>query len=108
MSTETTPRHLTCSICSQLRDEESAIDYVQTPEDNTNFPEAIGKLKVVKELHAGHPGSDLMQCPECGTYYHYRSIYEYLIGYGGSYDEYILTRIDDETAKDYLEGRRDR
>ena len=103
MSTETTPRHLTCSICTQLREEESAVEYILTPTDNTDFPETVKKLKTVKDINTR---LSLMQCPECNTYYIYRATYEFLIGYGGSYDEYTLTRIDDETGKEYLEGRK--
>lgn len=96
------PRHLTCSICSQLRDHESATEYVQQPESNTGFPLAVSKLKVAKEIDSR---LQLMQCPECGTYYLMRHIYEFLIGYGGSYDESILWRITDEMGKDYAERR---
>ena len=33
---------------------------------------------------------DARRCPECGTYYLYESAYEFLIGFGGSYDEQRL------------------
>ncbi|HCR72213.1 MAG TPA: hypothetical protein DIW23_12265 [Anaerolineae bacterium] len=91
-----------CSICSQIRDKESATEYVHQPENNTSFPEAVGKLKIARDIDTNF---ELRQCPECKTYYLYRSIYEFLVGFGGSYDEYILWRITDEMGKDYVEGR---
>ena len=102
MALPTQPRHLKCNICSQLRDRESAIEYVHQPEENTPFPEAGNKLKVVRDIHSD---LDLRQCPECGTYYLYHSVYEYLSGFRSSYDESILWPITDEMGKDYLEGR---
>ncbi len=96
------PRHLTCSICSQIHDHESAVEYVQQPQSNTEFPPAVSKLKIAKEIDTR---LQLIQCPECKTYYLMRHIYEYLIGFSGSYDESILWRITDDMGKDYLEGR---
>ena len=42
----------------------------------------------------------LKQCPECGTYYLYRTDYEYLVN--GSEDEEVLTRLKPEEATEYL------
>jgi hypothetical protein len=97
------PRHLKCSTCSPLHDRESAIEYVHEPENNTPFPEGGNKLKVVRDIRSD---LQLRQCPECGTYYLYHTHYEFLIGFGGSYDETMLWRLTDEVGKEYLEGTR--
>jgi hypothetical protein len=96
-------RHLTCSLCSQLRDREHALEHVGGDEDDTHLPEAANRLEVIREIH---PSLQVNRCPECGTYYLYRSIYEFLVGFGGSYDEYFLWRLTDEVGADYGEGRR--
>jgi hypothetical protein len=96
--------HQHCSICSQFKDWEHALEHVQSEPTDTFLPEAANRLKVV--YHITRYGLQLKQCPECGTYYLYRSIYEFLIGCGGSYDEYFLVRLTDEVAADYQEGRR--
>lgn len=96
-------RHQSCSICSNLREYQSATEYALTPEENIDFPEhvlsAIGKLKKVKEVSSR---TDILQCPECETYYMYSVSYEYLVGGNGSYDEYNLSRISTEAAKKFL------
>ena len=38
----------------------------------------------------------IKQCTECGTYYLYQTVYKFLMGFGGSYDEYWLARLSDE------------
>ncbi len=97
-------RHVRCSICSQLNDWNQASQEVQGSDDDTYLPDAADKLKVIRDIKPGHPGLRLKQCPECGTYYLYYSIYEFLIP--GSYDEYYLVRLTDEVGADYLAGRR--
>ena len=43
--------------------------------------------------------SYLKRCPECGTCYRLHHLhYEFLIGFGGSYDEYRLERMTNEEA----------
>jgi hypothetical protein len=106
MSDETGGRHLTCGICSSLSDYESALQHVQGEEDDTVLPEAVGKLGFVRDFRPEHPRLSLQQCPECKTYYMYASAYEFLIGFGGSYDEQILRRLSDEVGSDLREGRR--
>lgn len=106
MSSAPAALHLTCSLCSQLCDREEALEHVQGEENDTHLPEPATKLEVVRELRPGHPGLRLMRCPECGTYYLLRSVYEFLIGFGGSYDTYFLWRLTDEVGMDYREGRR--
>ena len=103
MPGETETRHLNCSICSQLRDRDSAVEHVHGDKDDSQLPEAANRLVVVREIRSS---LRLKQCPECGTYYLYRSIYEFLIGFGGSYDEYFLWRLTDEVGADYRDGRR--
>ena len=98
-------RHVGCGICSQLSDQEQALEKVYGDEEDTHLPEAADRLGVVRDIRSGHPGLRLLQCPECETYYLYRSLYEFLIGFGGSYDEYFLTRLTDDVAADYQEGR---
>ncbi len=94
-------RHLACRICSQLRDEECATEYVHESDDNTDLPAAAREL-----MPAGSAGNaSLERCPECGTYYLYRHHYEFLMMSPGSYDEYTLTRLTDERAAEYLDGR---
>ncbi len=96
-------RHQHCSICSQFDDWEQALEHVQSEPTDTRLPEVADRLEVVRDIFHN---LQLKQCPECGTYYLYRSVYEFLIGCGGSYDEYFLVRLTDEVAADYREGRR--
>jgi hypothetical protein len=70
-------------------------------ENNTYLPAAAGKLTVVKDLKPNSSRKlQVQQCPECGTYYLYRSDYEYLVN--GSEDEEYLTRLSIEEAGEYL------
>ena len=98
------PRHCQCSICLHLDDYEFAVQTMGGRPDDTFLPEAAEKLEVEHDIRSGHPGLRLKRCPECGTFYLYHSIYEF--NYGGSWDEYTLTRLTDEVAMDYYEGRR--
>jgi hypothetical protein len=103
MTSTSDDRHLKCSICSQLGDREHALEHVQGDEEDTYLPEAAKRLEVVRDIHSS---LQLLRCPECGTTYLWRSIYEFLVGFGGSYDEYFLWRLTDEVGADYREGRR--
>jgi hypothetical protein len=94
-------RHQQCSICSQLKDYERGIQVVGKEEQDRFVPEIAGQLKFVKTLKPGGCRyTQLHQCPECGTYYTYRTDYEYLAF--GSEDEQILTRLTDEEGVEYL------
>lgn len=93
------PRHAGCGTCSTLHDSESATQYVHQTEPDTHLPEAVGRLRDVP-TRSGSP--DLMVCPECGTYYSYTNHYEFLIGFGGSYDEQTVTRLSDQEAAELL------
>jgi hypothetical protein len=96
------PPTSTCSICSQLAAEESAFQKYGWEEDNSYLPNAAGKLQIVRDFK---PHSSrllqIRQCPECATYYLYRTDYEYLVN--GSEDEEYLTRLSTEAAAKYLE-----
>lgn len=90
-----------CGICSQLKDEEYSFYKGGQSEGNTSLPAAANKLKLIKDL--SHPGSRLIQlkqCPECKTYYLYRTDYEFLVN--GTEDEEFLTRLTDAEAEKYL------
>ena len=97
-------RHLGCSICSQLGEDEHALQHVQSEPGDTFLPEAAQQLELIREIRTG--SLRLQRCPECGTCYLWRTIYEFLIGFGGSYDEYFLRRLSDDVAEDYRLGRR--
>lgn len=99
-----TARHLSCSICSQLGEDEYAMQHVQSEPGDTSLPMAAQQLELVREIRTG--SLRLQRCPECGTWYLWRTIYEFLIGFGGSYDEYFLRRLSDDVAEDYRLGRR--
>ncbi|MCW3051970.1 MAG: hypothetical protein JWN14_1140 [Chthonomonadales bacterium] len=97
MSEDTTARHLTCILCSQLADWEQAEQHVQAEEGDTTLPEAAEKLVFVCDFRPNQARLSLKQCPECKTYYLYRFVYEFLIGFGGSYDEQTLVRLSDDS-----------
>lgn len=90
-----------CSICSTLADEEAAYQKYGWEEQNTQLPAAAGKLNVVKDFRPYDSRAlQLKQCPECDTYYLYRTDYEYLVN--GSEDEKYLTRLTTQQAAEYL------
>lgn len=94
--------HERCSICSRLGDDEHAFQKYGWEEDNTYLPEASDSLVVVKDFRPYDSRKfQLQQCPECGTYYLYRTDYEYLVN--GSEDEEFLTRLTPEQAAKYLD-----
>lgn len=94
-------RHAHCSACSQLADYESAYQKYGREEENTYLPAATNSLKVVKDFkpHSSRK-LQLQQCPQCQTYYLYKTDYEFLVN--GSEDEEELTRLTDEEAAAYL------
>ena len=70
------------------------------------LPDAAKSLKMARNLTPISNGVlELQQCPECQTYYLYRTNYEYLVY--GSEDEQFLQRLADEAAAKYLEGAGD-
>jgi hypothetical protein len=112
-------RHQNCSLCSSLKDYERGF---QKSGDGTFLPPAAEKLIVLYDLtpRSFNLGGDpplqipssrllqLRQCPQCETFYLYRTDYEFL--WGGSEDEQILERLTNEQAlacRENLEPRSD-
>jgi GNAT superfamily N-acetyltransferase len=94
--------HERCRICSQLSDQEYAYQKYGWEQDNTYLPAAAGHLQVVRDFRPyGSRKLQLQRCPECGTWYMYRTDYEYLVN--GSEDEEYLTRLTEEQAAEYLD-----
>src|SRR4051812_174535 len=91
-----------CSICSQLADYESAYQKYGHPEDDTYLPAAANSLTVVRDFKPYSSRKlQLQQCPQCATYYLYKTDYEFLVN--GSEDEDELTRLTDAEAAAYFE-----
>lgn len=90
-----------CEICSGLADQEYAFQKYGWEEGDTSLPAVVGHLVMVRDLKPYSSRKlQLLQCPMCGTYYLYRTDYEYLVN--GSEDEQFLTRLTGEQAKEYL------
>lgn len=87
-----------CPICTQLKEYE----YSFSKSDDLNaLPGPAYQLKRIKELVPEWNGSHwLEQCPHCGTYYTYKTVYEYLVS--GSEDEEMLTRLTEAEAGQFL------
>ena len=88
----------TCRICSQLAPLEHAFQSMAREEENTYLPAASNDLVLIKNISSSEK---LQQCPECGTYYRYQSIYEFLVY--GSEEEQDLKRLSIEEAMLYQE-----
>lgn len=95
--------YLHCSICSQLSNYHYGFQKNGWEDDNSYLPGAAYQLELVKELkpNGGDRVLDLKQCPECKTYYLYRTDYEFLVG--GTEDEQELSRLTEAEAARYLE-----
>lgn len=92
-----------CSVCSGLKDRETAYQKYGWEENDTQLPAAISHLVIVRDMRPdSYRKQQLLQCPECGLYYLYESDYEYLAN--GSEDEQTLTRLSDEKASGYLKS----
>lgn len=90
-----------CQICAGLLDEEYAFQKYGWPEHDSSLPPAASRLTIVRDLRPHSSRTlQLRQCPTCGTYYLYRTDYEFLAG--GSEDEQFLNRLTDEQAAEYL------
>jgi hypothetical protein len=95
------PGRGTCRLCSPLKGQEYASQKYGWEENDTFLPEAASKLTVVKDFRPNASRKlQLRRCPQCGTYYLYRTDYEYLVN--GSEDEEFLTRLTDADSADYL------
>ena len=93
--------YMDCSVCSSLADYESAYQKYGHTEGNTYLPAAANNLQVVRDFKPYDSRKlQLQQCPQCATYYLYRTDYEFLVT--GSEDEDELTRLTDEAAAAYL------
>lgn len=91
----------TCRICSRLKDQEYASQKYGWEENDTFLPEAASQLTMVMDFRPNASRKlQIRRCPSCGTYYLYRTDYEYLVN--GSEDEEFLTRLSDIEAADYL------
>ena len=89
-------RHLRCSICSRLQDGETVTEYVHPDPDLDDPAQRLVRVPNRSVFY-------LKRCPECGTCYRLHHLcYEFLIGFGGSYDEYRLERLTDEEAAQEL------
>ena len=94
--------HERCSICSQLKQQESATQKYGWGENDTHLPGASNKLELVRDFKPNDARAlQLLQCPLCGTYYLYKTDYEYLAN--GSEDEQELICLTTEQANEYLE-----
>lgn len=90
-----------CSTCSTLAEEEYAYQKYGAEEGNTFLPSTADKLIIIRDFAPYSSRKlQLRQCPECATYYLYRSDYEYLVN--GTEDEEFLTRLSADQAADYL------
>ena len=96
-------RHTLCSLCSQLGDYEFAFQKGGREDEATYLPAPAYSLPVVRDLKpdGGCRLLQLKQCPECETYYLYKTDYEFLVS--GTEDEQELTRLTAEEAAAYLE-----
>ena len=94
--------HQTCEICSNLKEEEYAFQKYDWDQGNTCLPAAASRLSLVRDLRPSSSRKlQLQQCPLCGTYYLYRTDYEYLVN--GSEDEEFLTRLSPAQAVEFLD-----
>src|SRR5262245_57048839 len=92
-----------CGICSQLDDYEFGRQTVGREDQDTFLPSTSERFKTARDLKpkGGLRQLLLLQCPECGTYYLFKSDYEYLAT--GSEEEQTLTRLTDEKAAEYMQ-----
>ena len=95
-----------CEICGRLSDVETSFTKYGWPDDDRPLPPEAGRL-VPAEPTSGYDAErdHVRRCPICGTYYHYRWSYEYLVN--GSEDEEVLRRITPEEAESLLARRGD-
>lgn len=91
-----------CGLCASLLNEEYAFQKNGWPQDNTSLPAATHQLEVIKDFKPYDSRKlQLWQCPDCKTYYLYRTDYEFLVG--GTEDEEFLTRLTEAAAVEYLQ-----
>lgn len=101
MSNNPEPAFLSCAICSGLQERQCSYHKYGWEENDIDLPEAARHLTVVRDFDPNASRLlQLKQCPDCGTFYLYKTDYEYLVN--GSEDEEILTRLTPEQAAEYL------
>ena len=89
-----------CSICAQLSDYHRGYQVRGSEKYDTFLPAAAASLKTVKELKPGDERRlDIQRCPECGTFYLFKTNFEFLIG--GSDEEQHLQRLTNDEAIRY-------
>ena len=72
MTSAPASRHLSCSICSQLSDQEHALEHVQGDEDDTELPEAVKRLEMAREIRRGcEDAAQLEEHREVSSGYHF-------------------------------------
>ena len=89
-----------CEICSHLGEVETSFDKYGWEEMTRPLPVEAGRLIELKDAPAYKENDHIEQCPICGTYYHYRFTYEYLVN--GSEDEAALTRLTPTDVRELL------
>lgn len=86
-----------CTICGDFKDKEYATQKYGSAYPDTYLPENYKHLVIIKDLR---PNSErlkqILQCPQCGTYYLYETDYEYFAF--GSEDEQTLSRLTESEA----------
>ena len=101
MLPESTSPPTVCGLCGELADEEYASQKYGWPEHDTALPAAAHRLEVVRDLQPFDSRElQLRRCPQCGTYFLYRTDYEYLVN--GTEDEQRLSRLTPAQAAPYL------
>ena len=97
------PEALSCSICSQLKDRETAFQKYGSSYPDTFLPAASEKLEIIIDFRPlSERKIQLRRCPECGRYYLYQTDYEYLTN--GTEDEQELIRLSDAEAEEYIKN----
>ena len=98
-------RHLSCSICSQIPDKSNTFyrGGRRQGDGSGDIPAVAGELEIVgapffKDI-MNRSRTVLKKCPQCGTYYEWKYVYEFLIP--ESEDDVTLTRISDEDGKEW-------
>ena len=89
-----------CEICSHLGEVETSFDKYGWEEMTRPLPAEAGRLIELKDAPGYKENDHIEQCPLCGTYYHYRFTYEYLVN--GSEDEATLTRLTPTDVRELL------
>lgn len=98
------PETISCSICSQLKERETAFQKYGSSYPDTFLPAASEKLDIIIDFRPlSERKIQLRMCPECRTYYLYQTDYEYLTN--GTEDEQELIRLSDAEAEEISKDR---